>query len=148
MSNSLLTPTKILREAGRLFHTKAKFIKSINRQYDNQYAQTGAKVGYSITLRDRNEFTVSSGATMVTQDVTEASQVLTLGTQKHVGMNFQSNDLALVIDDFSERYLEPAMARLASTIEADIIAQAYKQVGNLIDDDGNAFSFLDEAKAK
>lgn len=148
MSNSLLTPTKILREAGRLFHSKAKFIKSINRQYDKQYAQDGAKIGYSLTLRDRNEFTVSTGATMVTQDVTEASQVLTLGTQKHVGMNFQSNDLALVIDDFSKRYLEPAMARLVANIEADIIAQAYKAVGNLIDDDGNAFSYLDVAKAK
>jgi hypothetical protein len=148
MSNSLLTPTKILREAGRLFHNKAKFIRSINRQYDSQYAQTGAKVGYSITLRDRNAFTVSTGATMVTQDVTEASQVLTIGTQKNVGMNFQSNDLALVIDDFSERYIEPAMAVLVSAVEADVIATCYKQVGNLIDDDTNAFSFLDTAKAK
>lgn len=148
MSNSLLTPTKILREAGRLFHSKAKFIRSINRQYDNQYAQTGAKVGYSITLRDRNEFTVSTGSTMATQDVAEASQVLTLGTQKNVGMNFQSNDLALVIDDFSERYIQPAIARLVSNVEADIIAQAYKQVGNLVDSDGNAFSYLDTAKAR
>jgi hypothetical protein len=148
MSNSLLTPTKILREAGRLFHSKAKFIRSINRQYDSQYAQTGAKVGYSITLRDRNEFTVNTGSTMAVQDVTEASQVLTLGTQKNVGMNFQSNDLALVIDDFSKRYLEPAIARLVSNVESDIIKQAYKAVGNLIDDDGNAFSYLDTAKAR
>jgi hypothetical protein len=148
MSNSLLTPTKILREAGRLFHSKAKFIKSINRQYDNQYAQSGAKAGYSITLRDRNEYSVSSGATMVTQDTTEASQTLTIGTQKHIGMNFQSNDLALVIDDFSERYLVPAIARLVSTVEADIIAQAYKQVGNLIDNDGGAFAYLDTSKAR
>lgn len=148
MANSLLTPTKILREAGRLFHSKAKFIKSINRQYDNQYAQTGAKVGYSITLRDRNEFTVSTGATMVTQDVTESSQVLTIGTQKNVGMNFQSNDLALVIDDFSERYIEPAIARLVSNVEADIITQARNATFNMIDDNGNAFSYLDVAKAK
>ena len=148
MANSLLTPTKILREAGRLFHSKAKFIKSINRQYDNQYAQTGAKVGYSITLRDRNEFTVSTGATMVTQDVTESSQVLTIGTQKNVGMNFQSNDLALVIDDFSERYIEPAIARLVSNVEADIITQARNATFNMIDDNGSAFSYLDVAKAK
>jgi hypothetical protein len=148
MANSFLTPTKILREAGRLFHNKAKFIRSINRQYDSQYAQTGAKVGYSITLRDRNQFTVSTGSVMATQDVTEASQVLTLGTQKNVGMNFQSNDLALVIDDFSERYIEPAMAVLASAVEADVIKTCYKQVANMVDDDTAAFSFLDTAKAK
>lgn len=148
MANSLLTPTKILREAGRLFHNKCKFIRTINRQYDNQYAETGAKVGYSITLRDRNTFTVSTGSTMVTQDVTEASQVLTLGTQKNVGMNFQSNDLALVIDDFSARYLEPAMAVLASSVESDVITTCYKQVANMIDDDAGAFSFLDTAKSR
>lgn len=85
---------------------------------------------------------------MVTQDVTEASQVLTLGTQKNVGMNFQSNDLALVIDDFSERYIEPAIARLVANIEADIIDQARNATANMIDDDGNAFSFLDVAKSK
>lgn len=105
-------------------------------------------MGYSITLRDRNAFTVSTGSTMVTQDVTEASQVLTLGTQKHVGMNFQSNDLALVIDDFSERYIAPAMAVLVSNIEADIIATMVKQVGNLIDNDGNPFSYLNTAQAR
>jgi hypothetical protein len=148
MSNSLLTPTKILREAGRLFHNKAKFLNSVNRQYDNQYAQSGAKVGYSITLRDRNAYTVTTGATLVTQDTTEASQVLTLGTQKHVGMNFQSNDLALVIDDFSERYLKPAMAVLVANVENDVLTSMIKQVGNMIDDDANAYSFLDTAKAR
>lgn len=148
MANSLLTPTKILREAGRLFHNKAKFIRTINRQYDSQYAQTGAKVGYSITLRDRNAYTVSTGSTMVVQDTTEASQVLTLGTQKNVAMNFQSNDLALVIDDFSQRYIEPAIAVLVSAVEADVIKTCYKQVGNMIDNDTNPFSFLNTAQAR
>lgn len=148
MSNSLLTPTKILREAGRLFHNKAKFLRTINRQYDNQYAQTGAKVGYSITLRDRNAYTVSTGSTLVIQDTTEASQVLTLGTQKHVGMTFQSNDLSLVIDDFSERYLVPAMAVLVANVESDVLTSMTKQVANMVDDDGNAFSYLDTAKAR
>src|SRR5689334_8816749 len=101
MSNSLLTPTVILREAGRLFHEKAKYIGSINRQYDDRFAQTGAKVGYSIQLRDRNESTVSTGSVMAVQDVAESSQTLTLGTQKNVAMNFVSADLSLVIDDFS-----------------------------------------------
>src|SRR5690349_2052983 len=146
MASSLLSPTKILREAGRLFHNKAKFLRTINRQYDNQYAQSGAKVGYSITLRDRNAYTVSSGSTLVIQDTTEASQVLTLGTQKHVGMTFQSNDLALVIDDFSERYLVPAMAVLVANVESDVLSSMYKQVGNFIDSDGNAFAYLDTAK--
>jgi hypothetical protein len=52
-------------------------------------------VGSTIALRDRNQFTVTSGATMAVQDTTEASQNLTIGTQKHVAMNFTSADLTL-----------------------------------------------------
>jgi hypothetical protein len=36
MANSLLTPTVILNEAGRLFHQKASFIRAVNRNYDDR----------------------------------------------------------------------------------------------------------------
>src|SRR5689334_10191941 len=102
MANSLLTPTVILKEAGKLFHQEAKFIQACERQYDDRFAQTGAKVGYSINLRDRNEYTVTTGATLVVQDTTEAYKTLTVNTQKHIGMNFTSADLTMVIDEFSD----------------------------------------------
>jgi hypothetical protein len=147
VANSLLTPTVILNEAGRLFHQKARFIGSINREYDDRFAQSGAKVGYSIALRDRNAFTVTTGATLNVQTVTEASQTLTVNTQKHIGMDFTSADLTMVIDEFSERYIVPAVARLVANVESSIIALAYKQVANIVDDDGQALSYLDVAKA-
>jgi hypothetical protein len=148
MANTLLTPTMILREAGRLFHQKSKFLKSINRTYDDQFAKTGGKVGYSIQLRDRNEFTVTTGATLVTQNVTETTQTLTVNTQKHVGMNFSSADITMVIDDFSKRYIEPAMAILVANIESDALISMANQVGNFVDNDAAAFSFLNVAQAK
>lgn len=146
--NSLLTPTVILQEAGRLFHAKAKFLNSINRQYDDRFANSGAKVGNSILLRDRNAFTVTDGAVMSVQGVTETTQTLTVGTQKHVAMNFTSADLTMVIDEFSERYIEPAVAILVANVESTVLKLLYKQVANVIDDDAVAFSYLDVAKAK
>lgn len=148
MANSLLTPTVILKEAGRLFHQKAKFINAVNRTYDDKYAQTGAKVGYSIALRDRNQYTVSTGATLVVQDTTEASQTMTVNTQKHVGMNFVSADLTMVIDEFSDRYIKPAVAALVANVEADALISMRKQVANFIDNDAAAFSYLNVAQAK
>jgi hypothetical protein len=148
MANSLLTPTVILREAGRLFHQEARFIKSINRQHDDKFAQSGAKVGATIALRDRNAFTVTTGATLAVQDVTEVSQNLTVSTQKHVGMNFVSSDLTLTIDDFSERYIKPAMAVLVASVESDALIGMRKKVANFIDSDATAFAYLDVAKAK
>lgn len=147
-NSGLLTPTVILKEAGRLFHQKAKFINSVNRQYDNQYAEAGAKKGYTIKLRDRNAFTVTDGATMSVQTVTETTQDLTVGTQRHVAMNFTSQDLTMVIDEFSDRYIEPAMAVLVAKVESDALISMKKQVANFVDDDAVAFSYLDIGKAR
>jgi hypothetical protein len=148
MANSLLSPTVILREAGRLFHEKAKFIKMVNRQYDDKFAQSGAKVGASINLRDRNEFTVTDGAILNVQNVTEAYKTLTIDKQKHIGMDFKSSDLTLVIDDFSERYIAPAVARLVAKVESDALSTMRKQVANFVDGDAAAFSYLHVAQAK
>lgn len=148
MANVLLSPSEILKEAGRLFHQKAKFLNSINRQYDNRFAQEGAKKGYSIALRNRNQFTVTDGATMNVQDVAEESQTLTVGTQRHVAMNFTSAALTMVIDEFSARYIEPAVAALVAKVESDCLISVRKKVWNMVDNDANAFSYLNVAQAK
>ncbi|MEI9890931.1 MAG: hypothetical protein WDN45_10460 [Caulobacteraceae bacterium] len=45
MTNSLLTPQQITREALRVLHNKLTFIGAINRQYDDSFAKSGAKIG-------------------------------------------------------------------------------------------------------
>ncbi len=73
-----------------------------------------------------------SGATLAAQNVSEQSVSLQVGTQKGVDMNFSSVDLTLSLDDFSSRILEPAMAVLASALEADAVSMykdVYQQVG-------------------
>lgn len=148
MANTILTPTIILKEAGRLFHQKAKFISSIDRQYDSRFAQTGAKVGDTIALRDPVQFEVTDGRVMNIQDVTETSQNLTVATQKHVAFKFPSVDLALKIDDFSKRYLEKGIARLAAEVESLALAGCVKKVANVIDGDTATFAFTHAAQAK
>ena len=151
MANSLLSPTIITREALRILHANLNFIGSINRQYDSQFANSGAspsgKIGPSLTIRKPNRFTVRTGATLQVQDVTEESVVLTVSTQKGVDINFTSQDLTLTIDDFSQRYLKPAMARLASDIEADAL-NMLNDVWNFVDNDTAAFSYLNVVQAK
>jgi hypothetical protein len=151
MANSFLSPTIITREALRILHANLNFIGSINRQYDDQFANEGAspsgKIGPTLTIRKPNRFTVRTGATLQVQDITEDSTTLTVSTQKGVDTNFTRSDLTLTIDEFSARYLKPAMARLASDIEADALNMR-NDVFNMIDDGSNAVSFLDFMKAK
>src|ERR1700743_627893 len=107
MSNSLLTPQQVTRKALRVLHNKLTFIGAINRQYDDSFAKSGAKIGDVLKIRLPNEFTVRTGTTLAPQDVSEQSVSLTVGTQKGVDMNFSSADLTLSLDDFSNRILEP-----------------------------------------
>ena len=81
MANSLLTPSIITKEALSVLHQKLNFVGTINRQYDDQYAKSGAKIGNDLKIRLPNQFSVRTGATLSSQDVTEQSVTLTGGTQ-------------------------------------------------------------------
>lgn len=134
MSQSLLTPTMVTRKALQILHQKLNFIGSINRSYDDQYAKTGAKIGSTLKVRLPNEFTVRTGANLSVQNVVEQSVDVVMATQKGVDVSFSSVELTLSLDDFAERILEPAMAVLASNIEADALNMAldvYQAVNNV-----------------
>ena len=142
MANSLLTIDMITSEALAIAHEKAQFLKTTDMQYDDQFAKDGAKIGSSLRIRKPNKYTVSDGRQLVVQDQNEQSGTLTVATQKHVGMAFNSADLAMKIDKFSQRYIEPAVAALIAKIESDYIAACTKATWNLVGTAGTAFTDL------
>jgi hypothetical protein len=142
MANTLLTPTMITREALRILHQKLNFVGNINRQYDDRFAQAGAKIGDTLQIRLPNQYTVRTGATLSAQDTVETKVDLTVATQKGVDVNFTSVELTMDLDDFSERILEPAMAVLAANIESDAMSM-YKDVYNEISDVGASITVAD-----
>src|SRR5574343_571571 len=130
MANSILTPTMITREALRVLHQKLNFIGNVNRQYDDRFAQTGAKIGTSLNIRMPSKYTVRTGATLSAQDHIERSTPLSVSTQYGVDVSFTSVELTMSLADFSKRIIRPAMAQLAAKIEGDCLASAYKLVAN------------------
>lgn len=141
MPNTILTPTAVTRKALQILHQKLNFVGNINRTYDDSFANSGAKIGDSLKIRLPNEYVVRTGPNLSAQDTTETSTTLQIATQKGVDITFSSAELTLSLDDFSARILEPAMAVLAANIEADALSM-YKDVYNIVDNDGNAISFL------
>ena len=139
MSNTILTPTAVTREALRILHQKLNFVGSINRQYDDSFAKEGAKIGDTLKIRLPNQYTVRTGAALVAQDTTESSVSLQVATQKGVDMNFTSVDLTLSLQDFSQRVLDPAMSVLAANIEADAMSM-YKDVNTAVWNSGSALT--------
>jgi hypothetical protein len=147
MANTILTPTAVTREALRVLHAKLKFIGTINRQYDSQYAKSGAKIGNDLKIRLPNQYTVRTGAVLDVQNTAEDSVTMSVSTQKGVDMAFTSEELTMDLDDFSKRILTPAMSVLAAAIEADAYSM-YKDVYNMIDSDGAAIDYLDILDAR
>lgn len=137
MSNTNLTPTMLTRESLRVLHQKLNFVGTIDRQYDSQFAKSGAKIGDTLQIRLPNQFTVRTGRAIDVQDVTSTKVDLQVQTQKGVDMSFTSEELTMDIDDFSSRYIEPAMSVLAASIEADVMS-VYKDVYNEVSDVGAA----------
>lgn len=131
MANSLVTIDMVTREALRIAHEKSQFIGTTDRQYDDSYAKTGAKIGNTLRVRYPNQYSRTTGSrVMDVQDQQERTGAIVVATQDHVDMRFNSAELALSIDEISKRYIEPAMAVLVSGIESDYIAAMTKATYN------------------
>ena len=124
MSNSLLTINMITREAVRLWQNTNAFVAHIDRQYDDAFAKTGAKIGQTIRIRLPNDYTVRTGPGLSVQDTAEQFTTLALSTQKGVDVSFSSLDRTLSLDDFSERVLAPMMNNLVGAVAADVMSGA------------------------
>lgn len=131
MGNTLLTPTAITRKALSVIHNKLAFVANIDKQHDNKHTFGGQKDGGSIQIRKPPQYTVREGAVINVQNATETYTTLNVDKQRGVDLNFTSTELTLDIDDFSERFLEPALSRLATYIDADAFSM-FKSVYNTV----------------
>jgi hypothetical protein len=110
-------------------------MRNINIQYDDQYAREGAKIGSQLRIRLPVDFTVGTGAAVSFQDTVETYTTLTLATQNNVAMSFPQVDLALSVDDFADRYIAPAVNKLAGKVAVGIMAGSEGGVCNYIDNE-------------
>jgi hypothetical protein len=135
LANQLLTISMITREMLRVLVNNLVFADKIDRQYDDQFAKTGAKIGNTLNIRKPARFVRTDGQGLQLQDVTETTVPLVLTTQGQRAFTFTSQDLTLSIDDYSKRFINPAVASLANQVDYDGL-QLYKQVWNLVGSPG------------
>jgi hypothetical protein len=140
MPNEILTPSVIAKEALVLLENKLGMAKRVHRNYQNEFS----KVGDTVTIRKPVRFTTRSGATYSAQDVQEGSTTVTMTDQIGVDFEFQTADLTLKIEQFSERYLAPAMSAMIHKVEGDLCG-LYNAVWNSVGIPGttpNSFAAL------
>lgn len=130
MANSLLTIDMITNEALMVLENQLSFSKQVNRDYDDQFAKTGAKIGDTLNIRKPVRYVTRSGPALQVQNSVETSVPVTL-TQQGCDISFSTKDMTLSVDEFSDRFLKPAIASVANTIDYDGL-QLYRDVYNLV----------------
>jgi hypothetical protein len=152
MANTLktLSAGDITAEAMRIFKNNNSIVRRVNRQYDDRWAngQGGAKNGGLLQVRVPNRYTVGTGRTITPQDTVETTVQIGPAVQKHVPMQFFSDELALSLSDFSDRIIKPAVSVLASAVAADIASACAQSFANAVGTPGTTpTSFLTYSQA-
>ena len=131
MANTLLTPTMITQEALRILKNDLMAVKNVNTYYANEFANQGMKIGSTLQIRKPNRFVQRVGRVAQIQDVTESTTPLAVAQQAGVDFQFTSADMTLTIDQFSNRYIQPAVATIANGVDRSVLA-LYSQVANAV----------------
>ena len=57
MANSFKFIDMVAREALAIAHEKCSFIGTVDRQYDDSFGKSGAKIGSTLRVRNPNKYT-------------------------------------------------------------------------------------------
>ena len=151
MANTLAVVDMVAKEAQRIAHEKATFTGTIDRQYDESFKYQSGRGpnGQTLRVRKPNEYNVrTSGRVMDVQDQDEATQTITVASMYGVDMRFNSQELIQSVnsgsafDDLSKNYIEPAVTRLISKIDAYALEVATKATWNVAGTVGTAINSL------
>lgn len=129
MANKFLTLSDITFKSADVLSGSLGFTSKVNRDYDDRFAKTGAKIGDTTSMRLPGQFRFSSGSAIDIQALNDKGMPLVLNKQYQRAFQMDNKDLTLSIDDFTNRYLNPALISMANEIDFDglQIARQYAQ---------------------
>lgn len=147
MANTILTIDMITKEALRVLHEQLVFTNKINKQYDASFANKGAQIGDTLRIRKPAQFKVREGKTYSAQDFIEQNTTLTVDTQLGIDVTFTDEEMTLELNDFSEQFLRPAMAQLATSIEEKTLQLILQASNSVYNASGLTFKDLNKCRA-
>lgn len=126
MSNNLLTISYITNEGLLVLENTLVFADKVDRQYSDEFAIKGAKIGATCNVRRPPRYLGTFGPALNVEDTNETYVPVSLNNQFHVDVQFTTADLLLSMDMFRTRVLKPMMATVANRIDSDGMYFAYQ----------------------
>ena len=148
MSNNLLTISYITNEGLLVLENNLVFADKVDRQYADEFAIKGAKIGATCNVRRPPRYLGTFGPALNVEDTNETYVPVTLNYQFHVDVQFTTADLLLSMDLFKTRVLKPMMATIANRVDSDGLYFAYQNTANSVGTPGvNPANYLTFALA-
>jgi hypothetical protein len=133
LANTLATSSWTTKEVARYFLNDITFVANVNRTYDDQYKQAGARVGNTVNARLPQRFTVTDGQSLQLQNLYDQTVPITLTNQKNVAFGYSSAQATTELDNIRQRYVQPAAESLANAADVlafqDVYRDIYSSVG-------------------
>lgn len=151
MANQLLSSSLILERTLAAFINNLGFLACANRAYETEFTEASYRTGGTVTIRKPVQYNVGDQPTLLESDTLEQFVTLSINKQPNVGLQFNSRDLTLTIDQFEERYINPAAIELANYCDKLIAQDAALNINNWIGTPGvpiNTFGIIADADAK
>ena len=119
--NVLLSDDIILNEA--LFQYKNNLVacRNVYRDLERRFV---AGVGEQISIKKPFRVQSTEGRTLGNSPMIDNSTTLIINRQRNVGLTFTIEDRTLSIQQFSERYIQPAVGEIATQIDKSILDAA------------------------
>jgi len=137
--NNLLNTSKVANDMLARWKNNLVLTKSVYRDLEGQFGE----IGDTINVKLPNNVIVNDGnVATTTTPLNDKSVALVVDTQKNVKFAWGMKDKKLSIQQFGERYLEPAANRLANVVDIAVATEmrkAYTPFGTV----GSALSYTD-----
>lgn len=117
-SNTLLTNLAITNEALLVLRNQFVLVPRAAQTIDSMFGKVGYKNGDTVNIRIPVRYKSALQTAIYLNNTTETNTSLQV-LQRHIAVDFSTEDLKLKIDLFGDRVLKPQMAQLASDIDAD-----------------------------
>lgn len=151
MPNQFINTQMVSNTALAMFANAAPFIMTGSRIYQDDFQNSGYKIGDTLQVRRQNNFVIGDGSTAVPQDIIETVETITVAHQYHALIAYTVQDLSLRIEDFSRMFIQPAIQNIVTQMEHDICSDAEQELYFFTGVAGtpiNSFQAVDLAGAK
>src|SRR3990167_9091720 len=132
LANTFATPSWVMRKVARRLTHNCVFAGNVMRDYDDEYKQKGVKMGDTVTLRLPQRYEVTLGAVMNPTPLTDQTATLAITDQSNIGFQYDTWSATLKVDDYMERYGDPAVDELVNNIDFTGLSRMYKAVAKTV----------------